>query len=725
MGGVDADLAFGAVTVIICAFALTQTFVSFLCVFGVGQLCVFVLQAPVAAIGMWCVPSKLRPLGVSLMTMAIHLFGDVPSPPLLGLLQSRLAEGKSPADAAQQWRLSWAHGYHGMLMAPQYQYSAMAMPYSSHPMQYSSHPHGHNSRVATSHSRGHLGRSASAASGFARHERAAHAAAHVATKSAGVSATSSSGGWAARRSNEDGGDGCAASTSGRASDAPPAGDDEPEPLQCGWGSLTVAILQSVVARLGEGDVKHVRRVCRHWRSVADANLESLTPSDLQARTLVARFPNLRALHLTHCANIRNRSLMIISGAGLKLHTLSLGDDSVAARPWVTNEGLACIAHMTSLTSLHLHDCNGVTNNGLLALAGLHRLSTLSLKGCRKLTSGAFEALQGHSGLTHLNLHGCRVTDKGLAPLVSLGLVSLQLGNTRVRDEGLSYLAQITTLRELHFDHENLTDVGVAQLSTLTQLESLALRDCAGVSGDSLSVLIPALTNLLSLDLYKNYTMDDSELSRCLDLLGAVTYLDLRGTPVTEDGLQQLTKLSCLQKLCLAPTNERLWSPYLCVVSNLTQLTSLSINNCTLISWAELEALRQLKLLRELDLSHDGERRREHGHHGGHNGGHNGHDGDHAAAAHCMRPEQSVNPTAINAMAAITSLTSIDLSRRAVHEEHLSALAEKLPRLHNLIIIGCPVLYTEIQSLQRRFPDLMIHRKPLHDVSCSSSEFGER
>ena len=132
-----------------------------------------------------------------------------------------------------------------------------------------------------------------------------------------------------------------------------------------------------------------------------------------------------------------------------------------------------------------------------------------------------------------------------------------------------------------------------------------------------------------------------QLSRCLEFLGAVTYLDLRGTPVTEDGLQQLTKLSSLQKLCLSPTKDDLWCQYLCVICNLTQLTSLSINNCTLISFGQLETLRQLKLLRELDLSHDSSKLIE---------------------ERCSLPHQSVNPNAINAMAAITSLTSIDLSR---------------------------------------------------------------
>ncbi len=50
-------------------------------------------------------------------------------------------------------------------------------------------------------------------------------------------------------------------------------------------------------------------------------------------------------------------------------------------------------------------------------------------------------------------------------------------------------------------------------------------------------------------------------------------------------------------------------------------------------------------------------------------------------------------------------------RRPVHQEHLSALAEQLPRLHTLIIVGCPVLLAEVLSLQRSFPDLKIHRKP--------------
>ena len=53
------------------------------------------LQAPSNAVCMWGVPPALRPFAVSMSVVAIHVLGDVPSPPLLGALQGWL----------QNWRL--------------------------------------------------------------------------------------------------------------------------------------------------------------------------------------------------------------------------------------------------------------------------------------------------------------------------------------------------------------------------------------------------------------------------------------------------------------------------------------------------------------------------------------------------------------------------------------------------------------------------------------------
>lgn len=45
---------------------------------------------------------------------------------------------------------------------------------------------------------------------------------------------------------------------------------------------------------------------------------------------------------------------------------------------------------------------------------------------------------------------------------------------------MEYLAQITTLHDLHFAREAITDAGIMQLSTLTNLQTLALRECPQV-----------------------------------------------------------------------------------------------------------------------------------------------------------------------------------------------------------------------------------------------------
>ncbi|KAF8066268.1 sphingolipid transporter spinster 2 [Scenedesmus sp. PABB004] len=91
---------------VLSAFCLARNFAAFIALFAAGELALFTLQAPVGAIGMWSVPPPLRPLAISLTTVAIHLLGDVPSPPLLGALQSALEAAAPPGGADAQWRVS-------------------------------------------------------------------------------------------------------------------------------------------------------------------------------------------------------------------------------------------------------------------------------------------------------------------------------------------------------------------------------------------------------------------------------------------------------------------------------------------------------------------------------------------------------------------------------------------------------------------------------------------
>ena len=53
------------------------------------------MQAPSNAVALWSVPPLLRPFGMAILIICIHLGGDVPSPPALGWLQGKLDNWRS------------------------------------------------------------------------------------------------------------------------------------------------------------------------------------------------------------------------------------------------------------------------------------------------------------------------------------------------------------------------------------------------------------------------------------------------------------------------------------------------------------------------------------------------------------------------------------------------------------------------------------------------------
>ncbi|KAF3786821.1 putative sphingolipid transporter spinster-like protein 2 [Nymphaea thermarum] len=76
---------FGAVFCF-CSF-LSPKLYGFVILFSIGELLVFATQAPVNYVCLHCVKPSLRPLSMAMSTVSIHIFGDVPSSPLVGVLQ--------------------------------------------------------------------------------------------------------------------------------------------------------------------------------------------------------------------------------------------------------------------------------------------------------------------------------------------------------------------------------------------------------------------------------------------------------------------------------------------------------------------------------------------------------------------------------------------------------------------------------------------------------------
>ncbi|KAL5556652.1 hypothetical protein UlMin_038888 [Ulmus minor] len=78
------------------AFCLKSLY-GFVALFSVGELLVFATQAPVNYVCLHCVKPSLRPLSMAISTVSIHIFGDVPSSPLVGVLQDSIDNWRKTA----------------------------------------------------------------------------------------------------------------------------------------------------------------------------------------------------------------------------------------------------------------------------------------------------------------------------------------------------------------------------------------------------------------------------------------------------------------------------------------------------------------------------------------------------------------------------------------------------------------------------------------------------
>ncbi|XLS73692.1 hypothetical protein HN51_030557 [Arachis hypogaea] len=76
---------------------LFRSMYGFLVLFAIGELLVFATQGPVNYVSLHCVKPSLRPLSMAISTVAIHIFGDVPSSPLVGVLQDCINNWRTTA----------------------------------------------------------------------------------------------------------------------------------------------------------------------------------------------------------------------------------------------------------------------------------------------------------------------------------------------------------------------------------------------------------------------------------------------------------------------------------------------------------------------------------------------------------------------------------------------------------------------------------------------------
>jgi hypothetical protein len=322
-------------------------------------------------------------------------------------------------------------------------------------------------------------------------------------------------------------------------------------------------------------------VSQRWRGYLTHSVTCLETSSPQLTdNVLCRYPSLSHIYF-------ESDNAFVSDAGLRALT---NLRSLCCPPMgITDEGLASLTALTSLTSYHdrarlfiapltnlrtLKYWNGTLVESTLALHT--NLTDLSVRECDRIY-----------GLTHLtnlialDVKNCDwITESSVSRLTQLRSLELDVYD-RNTDNAISGLLNLQTLYLVIYEPGGITN---AAMLGLTNLTFLSMDGNGTITNDAISMLtsltgleliydgrityrgIKSLTNLTYLNLYGNETVSDRALKR----LTKLRHLDLTECElITDYGLKRLTSLTKLNLDC----NKRITAEG---ISHLVNLTSMGL-----------------------------------------------------------------------------------------------------------------------------------------------------
>ncbi|MBD3285273.1 hypothetical protein GF359_10910 [candidate division WOR-3 bacterium] len=174
-------------------------------------------------------------------------------------------------------------------------------------------------------------------------------------------------------------------------------------------------------------------------------------------------------------------------------------------------------------------------------------------------------LSNYDNLRAIDLAYTKITNDGLAGLAELPeLRVLNLSYTKVSDEGLQYLSELENLRSINLESTEITNDGLAYLEGLDELrhlnlfrtpagkmEALVMRGQPYKVGDAGTFSLSRMDKLTELNLHGSDITDDG-----IDQLVSMTnlrFLDLSATKITDASIQELSKMNNLRYLDIKGT----------------------------------------------------------------------------------------------------------------------------------------------------------------------------
>ncbi|MBC8875649.1 MAG: hypothetical protein H8E44_39995 [Planctomycetes bacterium] len=236
-----------------------------------------------------------------------------------------------------------------------------------------------------------------------------------------------------------------------------------------------------------------------------------------------------------------------------------------------------------------------TDLAALELVGeLRDLKVLYLVHCRQLTDEHLMVCRKLRKLRKLYLPA-QIGDAGMRHLdVLTKLQVLHLADAQITDRGLSYIKEMSRLKELSLWRcQQISDAGLEHLKVLNGLRSLDLRRCPQLTDRGLEH-IKGLTRLEHLDFSVVPEITTAGLQHIQGLTG------LKRLGATRTGIRDLAPLKHLTQLESLSVPEEIDDAQIAHLETLTNLNCL-ILECTQITDDAVAHLRNMTRLERLDI----------------------------------------------------------------------------------------------------------------------------
>lgn len=304
----------------------------------------------------------------------------------------------------------------------------------------------------------------------------------------------------------------------------------------------------ITSKLTDGLLKKLSRNFPNLNYLS-INSDKITDDGLES---LKKFTLLRGLSLMNSEN---------SKENIKENSEENSKENI--KKTITGAGLVRISELTNLESLELYGYEDITDEELKNLSTLKNLNSLYLSRCTKITRDGLNTLTEAYGQKLQNLAiDIPIKDDFLQKLADdcPNLISLSIRTNKVTDEGMKILPSFTRLKTLQLSDlwirsteggaNNITDIGLKEISKIQGLESLSLIGFHLITDEGLAPL-SELNCLESLCITNLEGITDEGLARIADIPRLKDLEICSCNKLTSEGLINLKLLASLRSLYLA------------------------------------------------------------------------------------------------------------------------------------------------------------------------------